>query len=214
MAKLKKGIMGPLSGKIGPVVGSSWRGVDYIRSAPIIKDPMYGKSEKQIAHQQKFKFMTRFLEPFHPYVAIGFYKPNLQNIELNVAFSYNFEEALLGINPDFEIDYSKFSISRGIQSGLTDLEFSWVSASEVLLTWKNESGYHARYDDQVMLAIYAPAIHAVTGSVIAAQRRDGRISYTLPDKFVDKVLEVYVGVVTSIRKKSSNSQYLGRKEFL
>lgn len=34
MAKLKFGILGPISGKIGQVVGSSWMGIPYLREAP------------------------------------------------------------------------------------------------------------------------------------------------------------------------------------
>lgn len=34
MGTYKNGIAGPFSGKIGGVVGSGWKGIDYIRSIP------------------------------------------------------------------------------------------------------------------------------------------------------------------------------------
>ncbi len=34
MGKYNKGILGAFSGKVGPVVGSSWRGRDVLRSCP------------------------------------------------------------------------------------------------------------------------------------------------------------------------------------
>jgi hypothetical protein len=34
MAKIKKGILGPLSGKLGPVIGGMWKTIAYIRIAP------------------------------------------------------------------------------------------------------------------------------------------------------------------------------------
>ena len=214
MAKLKKGIMGPLSGKIGPVVGASWKGVDYLRAAPETKGTGFAQSERQIAHQQKFKFITNFLDPFLPYVNIGFFKPNVQKTEYNMAFSYNFQEAVVGSHPDLLVDYNKFSISRGSQAGLSNLQFEWVSLSEVRFTWLNESGYHARYDDQVMVVLYSPELQDTNGAIGAAYRRDGHVDFKLKEKFVGKALEVYVAVSTINRKKTSNSQYLGRKEFL
>jgi|GEM_PF-2541347 len=38
MAKLKQGIFGPVSGKIGPVVGGSWKGIPLGCSAPEKKE--------------------------------------------------------------------------------------------------------------------------------------------------------------------------------
>ena len=34
MGIIKKGILGGFSGKVGNVVGASWKGIDYIRSLP------------------------------------------------------------------------------------------------------------------------------------------------------------------------------------
>jgi hypothetical protein len=34
MGKLSKGILGPFSGLVGTVIGSSWKGVNYMRSRP------------------------------------------------------------------------------------------------------------------------------------------------------------------------------------
>ena len=34
MAKMKKGILGAISGKIGPVIGGIWKGIPYLRQVP------------------------------------------------------------------------------------------------------------------------------------------------------------------------------------
>jgi len=39
MAKLSAGILGPVSGKVGDVVGASWKGINYIRSYVIPANP-------------------------------------------------------------------------------------------------------------------------------------------------------------------------------
>jgi hypothetical protein len=40
MGTIKKGVLGGFSGKVGSVVGASWKGIDYIRSLPAsVKNP-------------------------------------------------------------------------------------------------------------------------------------------------------------------------------
>ena len=54
MARISKGILGGLSGKIGNVVGSSWRNIDYVRAKG--KYSQKEPSEKQLSVQQRFKW--------------------------------------------------------------------------------------------------------------------------------------------------------------
>lgn len=57
MATLSKGILGGFSGKVGPVVGATWRGMDVIRSRP--KSSRRTPSERQLEQQLKFKPKSR-----------------------------------------------------------------------------------------------------------------------------------------------------------
>ena len=36
MAKIDEGILGPFSGKVGEVIGSSWHSIPYIKSRPTV----------------------------------------------------------------------------------------------------------------------------------------------------------------------------------
>ncbi|RZK40410.1 MAG: hypothetical protein EOO90_15205 [Pedobacter sp.] len=71
MAKLTKGIIGPLLGKLGPIIGSSWKGKAYIKTSKTEATPSK-PSIAQKGHTDKFRFMTRWLRPIHPYLAAGF----------------------------------------------------------------------------------------------------------------------------------------------
>ena len=59
MARITKGILGGFSGKVGLVVGASWRGQDIIRSTP--KPSSKPPSEKQLLQQLKFRLVIDFL---------------------------------------------------------------------------------------------------------------------------------------------------------
>ena len=48
MGIIKKGILGGFSGKVGNVVGASWKGIDYIRSLPsTVRNPRTPRQVKQ-----------------------------------------------------------------------------------------------------------------------------------------------------------------------
>lgn len=47
MGTIKKGILGGFSGKVGTVVGGSWKGISYMRSLPQkVKKPAYRRTSK------------------------------------------------------------------------------------------------------------------------------------------------------------------------
>jgi hypothetical protein len=52
MGKYNQGILGPFTGKVGSVVGSSWKGVNYIKSLP---GPNTSNSEAQQKQRSRFK---------------------------------------------------------------------------------------------------------------------------------------------------------------
>ena len=52
MGKYNQGILGPFTGKVGSVVGSSWKGVNYIKSLP---SPNASNSEAQKKQRSRFK---------------------------------------------------------------------------------------------------------------------------------------------------------------
>jgi hypothetical protein len=39
MAIIRKGILGPLSGKLGPIIGAIWKGIPYIKKVTEKKSP-------------------------------------------------------------------------------------------------------------------------------------------------------------------------------
>jgi len=62
MAKIKDGITGGISGKIGNIIGANWKGKNYIRIKPAHHHDL--KSEKQIAQRLKFELISSFTREF------------------------------------------------------------------------------------------------------------------------------------------------------
>ena len=68
MGKIGRGILGGVSGKVANVVGSRWKGIDYIRAKPLsVANP---RTLLQVNQRTKFALVLRFLQPNLNFVKI------------------------------------------------------------------------------------------------------------------------------------------------
>lgn len=85
MGKIKKGILGGFSGRVGNVIGASWKGIDYMRSeATSISDP---KTTKQLAQRSKFKTCVDFAKICVPLINVGLKQYATKRSEFNYFLS-------------------------------------------------------------------------------------------------------------------------------
>lgn len=212
MAKMKRGILGPISGKLGPVVGGVWKGIAYLRGAPKKKRKSVPRSKAQIENEQKMKFVNEVLVPFHPFINIGFENMAIRKTAISAAFSTNYHTAITGVYPNLGVDYSQLILSKGRLPGL-DSPLAFLSDPDTLqLSWLASESEKALYNDQLMLVVYAPGLGIADGFIGAALRRDLHYSFRLTPRLVGEPLEVYVSLTSFNRKKIANSIYLGRIE--
>ena len=108
MARLLNGIMGSIRGKVGPIVGYTWKGQCVIRSLPkkISKAP----SQKQLDNRKKMAACQEWLMHITPFVRIGFKNYSAKQHGFGNALSYL---KLNAMNEDLEVDPAKALISWG-----------------------------------------------------------------------------------------------------
>lgn len=210
MARLKKGIFGPLSGKIGPIVGATWMGIPYIREEAEKKENPAPRSPAQIANEQKMKFVNILLMPFHPYIEVGFQLLAIRKTALSAAYSQNFHHAVIGIYPDLGVDYSKFMISKGALPGLINPVVELTMPDTLRIGWEDNINPLASYDDLLLLVVYCPELHLSDGFIGGVKRAARSTVFTFDTQLIGKELEIYLGVVSSNGKKVANSIHLGR----
>lgn len=70
MGKMKNGILDSFSGTIGKVVGSSWRGVQVMRSKAHSR--RNANTPKQEEQKAKFKVASSFVQSMHDLLVQGF----------------------------------------------------------------------------------------------------------------------------------------------
>lgn len=213
MARLPKGVFGPFSGKVGPVVGATWNGIPYIRSKPKKKRKKKAvKTEMQIANQARFKFVNGWMVPFHPYMMIGFGNFPADKPPVSMALSLNYRQIVIGTYPDFDIDYSKVVLSVGDLPGLAQPAIVLNAPDTLELTWAQSADVKAAFDDQLMLVLYSRELELADGFIGGVKRASGKCRFQFIEQLIGKALDVYISVTSLDRKRIANSIYLGRME--
>ncbi|QZE15048.1 hypothetical protein K4L44_04260 [Halosquirtibacter laminarini] len=120
MGKITKGILGGFSGTVGSVIGSTWKGIDVIRSKPKMRKKSSTKS--QIAQRKKFGAAVKFFSNIQDLVKIGFQEVAIHQTSHNVAIKENFKHFSYDAQKDeLKIDYSKLIIANGSRPPVRNL---------------------------------------------------------------------------------------------
>ncbi|TDQ08754.1 DUF6266 family protein [Pedobacter metabolipauper] len=213
MAKAKNGIFGSFSGKVGNIVGSMWKSISTIRKAPKKKTKKEKarkpRTEAQLAATERFVFVSKWLVPFHEFINVGFLNIADNQTEINLCHSETMKNAITGVYQNLGIDYSKVIISKGKLAPLEELTVTLTEPNTVELNWKMSYPGGAKFNDQLMLAIYCPEFHETEGFIGGITRARQKCSFTFRNRLIGKELHVYVGVTAMNRKKIANSVYLG-----
>ncbi len=210
MGTIKKGILGGFSGKVGNVVGASWKGVDYIRSLPSkVRNP---RSKGQVAQRTRFSLIAKFVRALLPVIRVGFKQSaGAYNSAYSAAVSYNVQNAVKGEHPDFEIDFSNAMLSKG---GLTGTYEATATREPGILNaeWEPEARGNASVEDHVAIAAYNPIKQEAMYDLHAASRGDGSGELQLPTAWDGDEVEAFVMFISEDGKQVSDSVYTGRLE--
>ncbi|HTN19165.1 MAG TPA: DUF6266 family protein [Pelobium sp.] len=202
MAIIKNGINGAFSGKVGTIVGTSWRGLNIIRSKP--KPPTHF-SEKQLANQMKMKLIQFFLKKMVAVVRIGFKDDDIIPTAFNSAMSYNKKNAIVGEFPELSIDFSLVRLAQGTLYFPEDFQMENDDAG-LHFTWNKNSGDNGSVDDQLLIVTWNEE-EAVCDYSLQAYRSNGEFNF-MPNN-IGQGTQVWVAFVRQDRTMQSNSVYMG-----
>lgn len=209
MGTIKQGILGGFSGKVGTVIGSSWKGISYMRGqAQHVKNP---RSAGQVNQRTKFALVLSFLQPVVPYIRIGFKSQAAKQTEFNAAMSYTIKNAVTGSYPSYALDFTKIVVSKGGLTQVTGATATWDNnRNEVKIDWTDNSGVgNALATDKAMPFIYNKDKGETIYDTAGATRATHTQSLTVPNDWEDDKVEVYLGMVSEDGKEVADSIYLG-----
>lgn len=206
MGTYNKGMLGAVSGKVGPVVASRWRGIDYLRSMPT-KNRKAITDLRVLAQRAKFQLVSKFLNAFAGLISIAYNNTGNQTA-YNRALANLLDTAITGEYPDVKLDFTKVQLSKGsVADPVIDSVASTV-AGKIDFTWRNDSGLGlAKASDKALLAAYCPdlgrAVYHMHGALRTAE--EGSLNVSL---FSGKQVHTWIAFMTD-NNKVSNSVYAG-----
>lgn len=208
MARYAKGALGAFSGKLGNVVGSNWRSIDYLRSLP--RPSKKPASPLQLAQRLKFAIAVGFLQPIKDVLNVGFGDNKRgRSTGYNEAVKIMLKEAVIGQYPDFEIDYENLTLSKGSLAALISLDFVEESPMNIAITWEYfANSFNSYEDDDVVILIYnkTKKLFSIYEDV---QRSDMAFNVAMPNSFDGDELVSWVFLVNRDGETTSPSQFAG-----
>lgn len=205
MGIIAQGILGPVSGRIGPVVGGSWKGIAYLRSyQPQVAQP---NTAAQVAQKTRMSTIVQLAQSFLAIVI----KPLNDRFAVrmsgyNLFVQRNIEE----VDGSGNITWANIVFSQGTLTGFDTLAGTSANGSpDVDFTWVDNSGTGtALATDQV----YAACVNTTQGTVAqdggSAVRSDAALTVTFDDNNVTAdEIETFLAYRKANGFAVSNSEY-------
>ena len=208
MGVISQGILGGVSGKVGNVVGASWKGIDYLRIKPSnVANP---RTEGQVNQRNKFTVTLEYLQPNLGFIQKGFKAYAVQKTAFNAAMSYVLNNAITGSAPNFTVDYSLALLSRGSLSSVLNGSTDLATPGQVTFDWDDNSAEgNANATDKAMVLVYNPSKKESVSILDGVDRTVGSQVITIPNTYAGDTVELFMAFVSADGKQVSNSVYLG-----
>ena len=213
MGKIKQGILGGFSGKVGTVVGSFWKGRSTMRAlAPNVHNP---KTEGQEAARARFALVGRFSKNVLAFINNG-YKHMASAMALtgpNCFMRNCLATAISGSGTAVTLDYTRVPLTAG--NGLLNVESPSVQAAaaghSVNVSWTNNAGISTDVldDDMVLLCLYNPSKQESTYDMQSATRVDQAAVITYPATWAGDTVYLYLATESANQQRISNSTMVG-----
>ena len=208
MGKISQGVLGGFSGKVGNIIGGSWKGIDYMRIKPSnVANP---RTQGQVDQRTKFANVLNFLQPMTEFLRVGFKLYAIKMTQFNSAMSYQLQNAITGAYPDFLIDYTKVLVSKGALLRAEDATGVSTEVGIVKLSWTdNSASGGAKATDKALIMLYNEDKKVAVYDTAGAVRTAGTQNLPVPVDFSGDEIQAYLGFISEDGTEVSNSVYVG-----
>lgn len=206
MGVIKQGILGAFSGKVGSVIGGSWKGIAYMRSRPAsVANP---KTAGQVTQRNSFTAMILLASELLTVIVKPLWDRFAQfESGYNAFTSANIKTFVNGVFTNF----SKFIIARGKLVGFDTPTLDAAVASETMRVdfLDNTGDGDALATDVAFVVCYNETQENWSDVLNAGIRSDGFTRCSMPTNFVaGDVVHVYVAFRRADGTSVSDSQYI------
>ena len=152
------------------------------------------------------------LKTFVPIIRVGFAgSVGTGKSAFSVAMSYNVKNAVIGLYPDFEINFPLVKLTSGELYGAGNA-LATSSGGSLDFVWDTDLLNNAAATDKVILMAFNPITGDASYDMDAATRADGSGSLAVPPTWDGELVDTYLALTSADGKLVSNSIYTGRVE--
>jgi len=207
MAKIPFGILGPVIGTIGPVIGKTWKDKATLSSARNPAKTDKNPTPAQLNQREKFGFVNKFLHGLGPLVKQTFKELANGKTEFQCAVGYNVSKAVSGVYPNYSLHYELVSVGRGtLPNAVLPEAKPGDTPGEIRFIWADNTGMGtAAATDTAIAAIYLAGPDRWIHTNLQAKRSDCSLTHTFGMKGTAHTWLVFV----SDNGKASDSVYTG-----
>lgn len=207
MATYEKGVLGSFNGLVGTVVGSSWKGMNIMRSRN--KKSSKKPTLKQLMQQARFAFLIRFISPLAGLLEKTFDARGVEKTSMNLAFQYNYNNALTGTYPAYGLDYSKVLISRGSLLNANSPAAVAAANGRIDFSWTDNSGLaQANATDKAILVAHCADLNQAVFITNGAPRTAGTDSLDA-SIFSGRTVQTWLAFINAEGTEVASSIYTG-----
>lgn len=193
MGIIKQGILGGVSGKVGPVIGSSWKGIPYLREIPqSVADP---RTKAQLDVRKRFgsvsklasSMLSTIVQPLNNRFAHGMSGYNLFCKRNKAAFNETTGEFV----PE------NLTISKG-KLGSTTINDAETTTDEFIVYWdSNLEGDFQQMSDLAYVAVIDDKGEVIATSSGVENRAQECVNIVLPTLPEGTKLNIYLSFLRS-----------------
>ncbi|WP_316817983.1 DUF6266 family protein [Pedobacter nyackensis] len=210
MGIIRNGILGGFRKKVGNISGAFWRDLNVIKSLP--RKSNKPPTQTQLDQRMKFGLVTAFLSIMSEFIDEGYRTGNGSTSPMNDAVAYHLKNAVTGVAPNFTLDYTKFSFSKGKLSVPSVSTVDTAAPASVDFNWSLDGADNKYKDatDVINVLAYNPTKNQFVSLKAAAPRSALNYSLPLPLDFVGDSVHCFFSFTSTKKKKlHSRSVYIG-----
>jgi hypothetical protein len=207
MARIGRGILDIFSGTLGTVVGSSWKGIEYMRSKSRKKRKSF--TEEQLEQQKRFSFGVKFMNIMRDLFQTTFKGHEDEMTQVNNALSHLLKNAMTGTSPNLRIDYSQLYVAKGSIPQPKNGAATAPTPGEISFTWTDNSNIgKAKETDIAVLVVFCDELQEVEYAIGTATRNGGSATLAVP-QFAGKIVHTWLAFLSDKKKEASPSVFTG-----
>ena len=195
------------SGRVGNLVGSTWRDKEVMRTRPKYRRNRK-KSPAQEAQQAKFSMAAKLTGYLSNLIKESYGKAD-RNKANNKAYQEILQSVIGGVYPNLTIDYSKLPVAKGIISKAWNPAADSLVPGRVKFTWEDSSLFlKADPNDLVLLVVFCEEVGELLYASSGALRSDREDEMNI-SLLSGKEVHTWISFFDSNKEFAANSVYTG-----